>query len=146
MTEQTAIPQHAPLTRPQALVLCALLGAMTLVMAWFALNVYKVSQPPVKELVRSRSIIGQSMATIRYLQGEPDAACRVEGWSVTYSSDDSFDRGVIAALRVDPSGTVVDCALYKEKTGCDLPNSSVNRCGFARSCDYTDASLLPFRR
>lgn len=143
MSEQTAQPQRTPLTRPQALVLCALLGTMTLGMAWCGMSLWRASQPPVKQLVRDGSIIGRSMDSIRYWHGEPDSECRVEGWSVTYSTDDTFDKGVIAALRLDDAGTVVDCTIYKQKTPCDL-QFSIGHCAMGH--DYTDGYLLPFRR
>lgn len=109
------------MTRPQTLGLCAVLGAMTLVMAWAGFSFYRATLPPVYLMVRDGSIVGRTLASVRFWHGEPDATPRVKGWDATYSFVEFSELDGVAALKVDHAGRVVECRNFQNET-------------YARSC------------
>jgi hypothetical protein len=102
------------LTHGQKLVLAGLMVSITLVITWIGVQACRMSQPSVLRQVRDRSVIGRSIGSLRYWEGEPDGTSRVPGWDYTYTAQDTFDKNVFAAIKVDEAGKVVDCAVFAE--------------------------------
>ena len=115
MTEQNVNPVAPVLTRSQRTILLSMLASLTLIMAFIGFNVYKASLPPVYRQVRDGSLIGRSLAAVRFWHGEPDPSPRVEGWDATYTFVEFYDLDGIAAIKTDADGCIVECRNFQHE-------------------------------
>ena len=116
MSDQTADIQRTPLTKAQALVLCALLCSIAAAFGWVSARLYFASLPPLVEQARIGSLIGRSIHTIDCWERHPDAVPAAAGWQYTFSTRDSFGDATIVAVNTDAKGRIVDCRIFVNDT------------------------------